>query len=101
MYETKLVQLYPRTSIELAYCFALLVGFAIHFGARRFASRETTASRRSSYAIGALCALALAIATAGSAISDRYMPNNEVRGLGILAYTSHDAVTRNVPPDPP
>jgi galactan 5-O-arabinofuranosyltransferase len=101
MYETKLVQLYPRTSIELAYCFALVAGFAIHAAARRFASRETTVARASSYAIGALCAFALVIGTAGSAIADRYMPNNEVRGLGILAYTSHDAVTQNVPPDPP
>ena len=101
MYETKLVQLYPRTSIELAYCFALVAGFAILAGAERFASREIPVARARSYAIGALCAFALVIGTAGSAIADRYMPNNEVRGLGILAYTSHDAFTSRVPPDPP
>lgn len=100
MYETKLVQLYPRTSIELAYCFALVAGFAIHAATKRFA-RERAESVSSSYAIGALCGLALVIASAGSAISDRYMPNNEVRGLGILAYTAHDAFTQKQPPDPP
>jgi galactan 5-O-arabinofuranosyltransferase len=95
MYETKLVQLYPRTSIELAYCFALVAGYAILAGAERFAKPTV------SYAIGALCAIAFVIGTAGSAISDRYMPNNETRGLGFLAYTAHDAVTQNLPPDPP
>jgi hypothetical protein len=96
MYETKLVQLYPRTSIELAYCFALVAGFAIYVAAERF-SRTPTDSQ----AIGALCAIALVIATAGSAISDRFMPNNETRGLGVLSYVSHDAFTLKQPPDPP
>ena len=100
MYETKLVQLYPRTSIELAYCFALVAGFAIHAAAERF-GRPRTAVISHSYAIGALCGLAFVIGSAGSAISDRYMPNNEVRGLGFLAYTAHDAFTQKQPPDPP
>ncbi|MEO8844395.1 MAG: hypothetical protein ABI591_32660 [Kofleriaceae bacterium] len=100
MYETKLVQLYPRTSIELAYCFALVTGFAIQAAAKRFA-RARPESVSSSYAIGALCAFAFVIASAGSAISDRYMPNDQVRGLGVLAHTAHDAFTQNQPPDPP
>jgi hypothetical protein len=101
MYETKLVQLYPRTSIELAYCFALVTGFAIHAATERFARAPRTTSSSHSYAIGALCALAFVFASAGSAIADRYMPNNESRCLGFLAYTSHDAFKANTPPDPP
>jgi galactan 5-O-arabinofuranosyltransferase len=101
MYETKLVQLYPRTSIELAYCFVLVAGFAAHAAADRFARAPRTPATSSSYAIGALCALALVIGTAGSAISDRYMPNNETRGLGFLAYTAHDSTKQGLPPDPP
>jgi galactan 5-O-arabinofuranosyltransferase len=96
LYETHLVQLYPRTSIELAYVFVVMAGFALYFAAEKFVR-----DRPVSYAIGALAALALTFGTAGSAIADRYMPTNETRSLGLLSWNAHDAVTRNVPPDPP
>jgi hypothetical protein len=95
LYETKLVQLYPRTSIELAYCFAVITGFAIHFIVDHFAP-----VRRPVAAIGALCGLVFVIGAAGSSIADRYMPARE-RTLGLLAESAHEASIANVPPDPP
>ncbi|WP_367128138.1 hypothetical protein [Saccharothrix sp. HUAS TT1] len=86
MYATNTVQLYPRSSAELLYCLLLLAGFAVFYGVRRFdgvaAVRERLASP--SPAIGALAALMLLIASAGSATGDRYMPRTD-NSLGSLA----------------
>ncbi|MEO8548972.1 MAG: hypothetical protein ABI678_03340 [Kofleriaceae bacterium] len=96
VYDTHLVQLYPRTSIELAYGFVLMVGFAVYYAAERVVRERPVA-----YTIGALAAFAFVFGTAGSAIADRYMPSNESYGLGLLAWQAHDATKQAIPPDPP
>jgi galactan 5-O-arabinofuranosyltransferase len=103
VYETKLVQLYPRTSIELAYGFALMAGFAIYYVVEYFARKTPDGPlRSSSTVIGAMCTLAFVLGTAGSAISDRYMPANTApRNLGWLSWAAHEATIAKTPPDPP
>jgi len=95
LYDTHLVQLYPRTSIELAYAFVVITGLGVYFAAEKLVR-----DRPASYSIGALATLVLIFGAAGSAIADRYMPANE-RSLGLLGWNAQDAFTKNVPPDPP
>jgi hypothetical protein len=110
MYATDAVQLYPRTTPQLLYCFLLLVGFAVHFAAQRLRQARTASApvrpERSAVstgpvraAVGSALGPAVARGTAvagvlaatlmfglfaGSATADRYMPRDD--GLGIFSY---------------
>ncbi len=92
MYTDDAVQLYPRSTVELLYCLLLLNGFAIFYAARllsktSFAGRFTTAIPSGSIMTGALAALLLLIASAGSATGDRYMPRTD-NSAGMLAFNA-------------
>lgn len=90
MWETQLVQLYPRTTALILYCLLILAGFAVHWLVRR-ASTDSPL-RGSSGLIGAACALLLLFASTGSATSDRFMPaNSDPAGAGRLAFNAHRA----------
>jgi galactan 5-O-arabinofuranosyltransferase len=108
MYATQLVQLYPRTTIELVYCSLVLCGYAAYLVAQRFARRrpaetpndtEQDPDRPASYVLGAVCALLLVLGSAGSAMADRYMPANDTpQTYHSLAWQAHHtrAVARPV-----
>jgi len=88
MWETKLVQLYPRTTPLILYSLIVLCGFAAFWLSRRLAAQHPL--RGSSGLIGALCALMLVFASAGSATADRFMPvNSDPPGAGWLTYNAH------------
>jgi galactan 5-O-arabinofuranosyltransferase len=91
LWATKLVQLYPRTTIELVYCGLVLTLFAGCLVIERWQRSAPADSPLSmpSGAIGAVCGLLLLFASAGSSISDHYMPNNTWQPAlqpGWLAY---------------
>jgi galactan 5-O-arabinofuranosyltransferase len=88
MYAEQAVQLYPRSTAELLYCLLLLTGFAVYYEVRRRAEAgppKVDGSR--SAAIGALTALLVVLASAGSAIGDRYMPRTD-NTPGLLAMNA-------------
>jgi hypothetical protein len=88
LWETKLVQLFPRTGPLLLYCALALAGFAVYLIFQRL--RENHPLRGPSATVGALCALLLLFASAGSATADRYMPSNaQPTNMGHLAYMAH------------
>jgi galactan 5-O-arabinofuranosyltransferase len=89
MYADDAVQLYPRSTMELLYCLLLLSGFAIYYATRQFAGTAwlRTALSSASLRIGALAALMLLIASAGSATGDRYLPRTD-NSAGMLAELS-------------
>jgi galactan 5-O-arabinofuranosyltransferase len=90
MWETKLVQLYPRTTALILYSLLILSGFAVHWLVRRLPSDSPL--RSSSAMIGAACALLLVFASMGSATADRFMPaNTDPVGAGRLAFNAHQA----------
>ncbi|WP_439662591.1 hypothetical protein ACSHWB_14740 [Lentzea sp. HUAS TT2] len=92
MYGTDSVQLYPRTSPQLLYCFLLAGGFAIYYIARSQTVRTRLANLSpASASIGVLAGLMLLTASAGSAIGDKYMPRSD-NSVGSLAYSAQ--VTR-------
>jgi galactan 5-O-arabinofuranosyltransferase len=99
MWETKLVQLYPRTSIELLYCSLVLCGYAAYLIAKRLGALPGAAAPERelprqystpSVVLGAVCGLALVFGSSASAIADRYMPAREKPpSLGDLAFQAH------------
>lgn len=92
LWKTKLVQLYPRTTLEIQYCLLVLCGYAVYLLVDRFKQDAPADSplRTPSAAIGAICAFLLLFGSVGSAISDHYMPNNgQPISPGWLAWTSH------------
>ncbi|HTV18263.1 MAG TPA: hypothetical protein VMG12_06320 [Polyangiaceae bacterium] len=95
MWETKLVQLYPRTSIELFYCALVLSGYALYLVLERprpdaERTRSAGQSPLPSTRFGAFCALLLVFGSAASALTDRYMPAREKpASLRILAWNAH------------
>ena len=103
LYHTHLVQLYPRTSLELAFLAIVMIGFSAYYAIEYVARKRADSPLRDPNAtIGGIVALALAIATAGSSISDRYMPaHTEPMSLGELAWRSHEVFKQKLPPDPP
>jgi hypothetical protein len=103
LYHTHLVQLYPRTSLELAFLAIVMIGYAAYYGIEYVArQRGDSPLRDPSATIGAVAALALAIGTAASSISDRYMPmHSDPMSLGELSWRAHDIFKQHVPPDPP
>jgi len=88
MWETKLVQLYPRTTPLILYCLLLLTGFAVYWLVKR--SSADHPARGPAGLVGAACALLLLFGSTGSAISDRYMPvNTTPPGAGWLTWNAH------------
>uniref|UniRef100_A0AAU2JRS5 Galactan 5-O-arabinofuranosyltransferase n=1 Tax=Streptomyces sp. NBC_00049 TaxID=2903617 RepID=A0AAU2JRS5_9ACTN len=99
-----IVQLYPRTSIQITYCLLALTGLAVYYSVQRIRdwsrSHETlplprrsgkTPARRS-LIVGALCGLGLLYGMAGSATADAYMPKDPAKvpeSLGNLTWFSH------------
>lgn len=84
MYADDAVQLYPRSTVELLYCLLLLGGFAIYYAARQFGGAWVTST---SVRLGALAAVVLLIASAGSATGDRYLPRTD-NSAGMLAFVA-------------
>ncbi len=81
----------------------MVTGFAIYYivelAARR---RDDSPLRKPGALIGAVATLALVIGTAGSSISDRYMPlHTGPKSLGELSWQAHDIFKQKIPPDPP
>ncbi|NVB77394.1 MAG: hypothetical protein HOV81_03285 [Kofleriaceae bacterium] len=100
LFKTKLVQLYPRTTIELVYCLLVLLGFAAYYLIERIASRadEKHPVRQRSALIGAWCALAFLFGQMGSSISERYMPEDGFPfSTGYLAWQAHQALKAPAP----
>lgn len=91
MWQTKRVQLYPRSTAELLYCLCVVTGFAVylHVEARREHAPPTSPLRSPWGVIGALCGLGLLFLSSGSALTDRYMPRESGHDYGHLAYLSH------------
>jgi galactan 5-O-arabinofuranosyltransferase len=88
MWDTNLVQLYPRTTPFILYCLMVLTGFAVYRLVQRLAADHPLRGR--SGLIGAICALLLVFGSTGSAISDRYMPlNSDPPGPGWLTYNAY------------
>jgi galactan 5-O-arabinofuranosyltransferase len=100
LYHTHLVQLYPRTSLELACLAIMMIGLAAYYCVEYVARKRSDSPLRSPDAtIGALVGLALVIATAASSISDRYMPaHTDPMSLGELAWRAHDEFKQHVQP---
>jgi galactan 5-O-arabinofuranosyltransferase len=87
LWETKLVQLYPRTTPLILYCLLVLTGFAVYWWTQRAAKDSPVRSRHG--LIGAVCGLLLFFGSAGSSISDRYMPvNTNPPSAGWLAWNA-------------
>lgn len=102
LWETRLVQYYPRTTAQISYCLLVLCGLAVFYTVERL-SREHPV-RTQSGVIGSVCALLLLFGFTGSAITDHHMPNgSKPISMGWLAYMSHQfgqgqAARRATPP---
>jgi hypothetical protein len=99
MFKTQLVQLYPRTSIEITYCSLVLCGYAVYLlvgrQLRERQRREASSApgpgprRTPSMLIGVVVGLLLVFGSAGSAMADRYMPaSEEPASLRVLALNA-------------
>jgi galactan 5-O-arabinofuranosyltransferase len=102
MWSTKLVQLYPRTAIELAHILVLFAGFGLYYVVeyltRRFDPEGLHAPSR---VIGAICALTLVFGSAASATVDHYMPYDSLpRTLGFLSFAAQQAKKESLSPYP-
>lgn len=84
MWETGLVQLYPRTTAELLYCFLILCGYAVFLVAER--RSDDGPPRTPSAMIGGASAVLLLLGFSASATLDKWMPRLDERDLGNLAY---------------
>ena len=98
LWQTRLVQLYPRTTPLILYCLLILTGYAVYWLIER--RRPPAATDRppgSSGLIGAVTGLLLFFGSAGSAITNRYMPDGrEPPSAGWLTWNAHR--TRHPPP---
>jgi hypothetical protein len=98
MWETKWVQLYPRTTPLILYCLIVLTGYAAYWLVQRLSADSPL--RGNSGVIGSLCALVLLFCSAGSAMSDRYMPvNTDPPGTGWLAWNAYMTKWGELPKD--
>lgn len=105
MFKTQLVQLWPRTTLLLAYLFVVIAGIAIYYLVEHAQKRAAADSPlRSAYAqLGALVGLTMLIGSMSSSIADRYMPHDSLpRTSGWHAYAAHlaawDALKKTKPP---
>ncbi len=90
MWETKLVQLYPRTTPLIVYCLLILLGFGVYSLVERAAANSIVRGRAAM--IGAMCSLLLLFCSVGSSMADRYMPlSSDPPGPGWFAYNAHVA----------
>ncbi len=92
MYETGLVQLYPRTTAEILYCLLILCGYAVYLALDRSSRQGASSNLIHSPAglIGSVCGLLLLLGSAASSISDHYMPTKtHPIGTGWLSWTAH------------
>lgn len=90
MWQTKLVQLYPRTTPLLLYCLMVLTGYAIMWLLQRLPSAHPLRGR--SGIVGGVFALALLYCSTGSTLGDRYMPlNTDPPGPGWLTLNAYQA----------
>lgn len=87
MWKTHLVQLWPRTSAEIYYCALLLAGFGVYAVVTRRPEPDVVHQR--SKIIGAAVALAIVLATAGSHITQRYLPTEDMGSQSGLAWRAH------------
>lgn len=89
LWATKLVQLYPRTTPLILYCFIVLAGFGLLWSIERISIDNPV--RGKSGLIGAVCGVLLLTASAGASTVDRYMPSNTTPpGAGFLAWSAHE-----------
>jgi galactan 5-O-arabinofuranosyltransferase len=87
LWDTKLVQLYPRTAPLILYCLIVLTGLAVYWAVERRPADSPLRGR--SALVGGVCALLLVFASAGSSTVDRYMPRDTTpEGPGFLAWTA-------------
>jgi galactan 5-O-arabinofuranosyltransferase len=87
---TGLVQLYPRTTALILYCMIVLTGCGVCWGLQRL--RDDHPFRGTSGLVGGLVGLLFVLASAGSSISDRYMPSGQQPyGVGWFAWSAHQA----------
>lgn len=87
LWETKLVQLYPRTTPLITYCLLAMTGYAVFWLIQRLPSESPIRGR--SGVLGALCALMILFVSAGSATADRYMPaDTDPKGTNNFAYNA-------------
>jgi hypothetical protein len=91
-YQTMSVRLYPRTTMLLFYGLVVLVGYAIYLAAGAIGQRLATSSHFGGAPPLALmlCPLLLVLASAGSAMSDRYMPRDENGSTAYYAWIAHN-----------
>ena len=89
-YQTKLIQLYPRTSAELAYAMLILTGYAIYLAIQWASSRASSESplRWRSGSVGFLVASLLLFTAAGSATTDRYTPNDDNESMNFVSWVA-------------
>ena len=99
LWETKLVQLYPRTTPLILYCLLLLAGFAVLWLVERRRPPDLPdPPRGSSGLIGAVCGLLLLFGSVGSAFTDRFMPvNSDPPSSGWLTWNAHETQRWSVP----
>ncbi|MGW4465891.1 hypothetical protein [Micromonospora sp. NPDC004704] len=94
-WETLTVRLYPRTTMVLLYCLLILTGFGLLFGftalRERLAARpDPAATPRTGVPFGIICIpLLLLLASAGSAMTDQYMPDSRRNSTGYFAWIAH------------
>lgn len=75
MWETKLVQLYPRTTPVILYCMLVMCGYAIYYIVERHHDQSPTSKiHGSSGTLGALAAIAIILGSSASSIANAYMP---------------------------
>ena len=93
LWDTKLVQLYPRTTPVILYSMLIATGLAVAWLIQRVPSDSPI--RRPPGLIGAVCALLLLFCSVGSATSDRFMPSNtDPPGAGWLTWSRWDPAVR-------
>lgn len=90
MWQTKLVQLYPRTTPLILYCLMMMAGYAMLWLLQRLPTTHPLRGR--SGVVGGVCALAFLYCSTGSSLGDRYMPlHTDPPGPGWLTLNAYQA----------
>jgi galactan 5-O-arabinofuranosyltransferase len=87
MWETKLVQLWPRTSAEILCCMVLLSLIAIHLLIERCESTSIWRSRQAM--IAGITGLVFVIMSSSAAVTDLYVATNTEGTFGWLTWIAH------------